>query len=170
MLKTVAPESDVVNERLATGDTYTGRVVLPTEGERNPQIRPHGKGKLRHPNGAVYEGTFLRGKRHGNGVLKFANGDVYEGCFAHDGICGQGKFIDAATGTKYVGKFGTKQTHMDAKLPDMELGMAYKGLVTCKGLRPLPIEPAPEISPTLCTSAAALPSSEPQSRLDERNS
>ena len=32
------------------------------------------------------------------------------------------------------------------------------------------IEPAPESAPTDCTSAAALPSSEPQSRLDERNS
>jgi len=41
-------------------------------------------GLLKYPNGNVYEGQFLNGKRSGNGIMKFANGDVYNGMWKND--------------------------------------------------------------------------------------
>lgn len=40
------------------------------EGERNENEERHGKGKAILPNGDVYEGEYVNGKRHGHGVYR----------------------------------------------------------------------------------------------------
>ena len=41
------------------------------EGERNDAGERHGQGKAVLPNGDVYEGQYVSGKRHGIGTYKF---------------------------------------------------------------------------------------------------
>jgi len=40
------------------------------EGDRNENEERHGKGKAKLPNGDIYEGEYLHGKRHGHGTYK----------------------------------------------------------------------------------------------------
>ena len=41
--------------------------------------------KITYPNGDIYEGEFVDGKKHGKGVSKSSlTGDIYEGEFVND--------------------------------------------------------------------------------------
>ena len=42
------------------------------------------KKKLEFPNGAIYEGQVLDGKRHGKGIYTWKDGTKYEGSFEND--------------------------------------------------------------------------------------
>ena len=44
-----------------------------------------------YPDGSVYEGVLVDGKRHGEGKYTFANGAVYDGAWRDDKQHGQGK-------------------------------------------------------------------------------
>ena len=39
----------------------------------------HGKGLETYPNGSVYQGEFVNGKREGKGFFKWPNGEEYDG-------------------------------------------------------------------------------------------
>ena len=39
----------------------------------------HGRGLLRFPSGALYQGQFLAGKKHGSGTFVYSTGNVYTG-------------------------------------------------------------------------------------------
>ena len=44
------------------------------EGDRNEQEERHGHGKCHFPNGDVYEGEYLHGRRNGFGIYRFKMG------------------------------------------------------------------------------------------------
>ena len=94
-------------------------------GDVNEKGQPHGKGYIKFPNGAYYDGDFLNNTltgmgiyhykdgtvyvgqlknayRHGKGFFDWKDGATYEGTFVNDKIDGYGilKFID---GSKYTG-------------------------------------------------------------------
>ena len=52
-----------------------------------------GQGRLRWPDGAVYEGEFRQGVRSGWGSVRFANGATYEGGWLNSKTHGYGKFV-----------------------------------------------------------------------------
>jgi hypothetical protein len=56
------------------------------------EITRTGKGKLKWPNGDVYEGDFVNGDRTGKGKYTWSNGDVYEGDFVKGDRTGKGNF------------------------------------------------------------------------------
>ncbi len=45
-----------------------------------------------YPDGSVYDGFTLHGKRHGNGTLVYTNGDQYTGEWIEDEPHGQGTY------------------------------------------------------------------------------
>jgi len=58
--------SDSEEESVQDEGLYLGEY----EGERNEDEQRHGKGKATLPNGDVYEGQYVNGKRHGEGTYK----------------------------------------------------------------------------------------------------
>lgn len=60
------PMSDSEDESVEDEGLYLGEY----EGERNEDEERHGKGKATLPNGDVYEGQYVHGKRHGQGTYK----------------------------------------------------------------------------------------------------
>jgi len=46
--------------------------------------RPNGFGKLEYPNGDVFEGQFVEGRREGRGIKVNRNGSRYEGSYKAD--------------------------------------------------------------------------------------
>lgn len=69
-----------------------------------------GKGKWVYPSGAVYEGTFVAGRRQGRGYLQYSNGNHYAGEFVKDQREGRGK-LDLAEGGWYEGQFLRDRFH-----------------------------------------------------------
>lgn len=49
------------------------------EGGRDDQLDRHGFGRAILPNGDIYEGSYMHGKRHGKGLYVFKNGARYDG-------------------------------------------------------------------------------------------
>ena len=75
---------------------YEGEVSL----FKNGQSFIEGKGKQTFPDGSVYEGDFVNGKRHGNGTMVWGDstqwaGDRYEGEWVEGWRTGQGTYTDA---------------------------------------------------------------------------
>ena len=66
--------------------------------------RRNGTGTLTYPSGDVYEGDFVNDQRSGNGKLTYSNGMTYEGEWANDVFHGQGVF-DWKNGCTYIGEF-----------------------------------------------------------------
>ena len=92
------------NGRLEVGvrNSEDGRVY---EGEfKFKDCWPHGKGKERFPNGAVYEGDFEDGLAHGEGVLTASGGAIYSGEFQSEKISGRGEWL-LLSGEKHSGIF-----------------------------------------------------------------
>ncbi len=58
----------------------------------------------RYPNGDIYSGGLIEGKRGGNGKLIMASGDTYEGAFKNDLYHGAGT-LRLKNGDKFVGEF-----------------------------------------------------------------
>jgi hypothetical protein len=63
------------------------------EGEWNPRLQRHGRGKQYWPSGAMYEGNWEFNKAAGFGRLIHANGDAYEGEWRNDMANGVGTYI-----------------------------------------------------------------------------
>ena len=63
---------------------------------------PHGRGVQILPDGAVYSGDFVDGKREGNGRLSTVSGDVYDGKWKNGQRHGHGVETDM-TGVRYEG-------------------------------------------------------------------
>ena len=53
------------------------------------------KARQRYPNGDIYDGEWLEGKRHGRGVYAYRSGDKFVGEFAHGMREGFGVFVGA---------------------------------------------------------------------------
>ncbi|CAD8183258.1 unnamed protein product [Paramecium octaurelia] len=60
--------------------------------------------KLEFPNGAIYEGQLLEGKRHGKGIYTWKDGTKYEGQFENDKINGFG-IMEYTDSRKYKGEW-----------------------------------------------------------------
>lgn len=65
---------------------------------------------IKSPQGDVYEGAMLNGKKHGYGVLKAANGDLYDGDWKDDRKHGYG-IIKYASGALYAGEYQDDLRH-----------------------------------------------------------
>jgi hypothetical protein len=77
------------------------------------------------PDGKIYEGKFINGKRHGFGRLIYPDGLKYEGDFIDNRQEGYGTYI-FPDGRKYVGQFnaGKRNGHGTLTSPD---GRVYTG-------------------------------------------
>mmetsp|Transcript_41083 Transcript_41083/g.89772 ORF Transcript_41083/g.89772 Transcript_41083/m.89772 type:complete len:220 (-) Transcript_41083:87-746(-) len=76
-----------------------GTYTLTTDaGEKTCSIGHSGMGKAAYPNGDIYEGQFVDGKRVGKGSYRYINGDVFEGTFADNKKTGLGRLTYAAGG------------------------------------------------------------------------
>ncbi|CAD8089097.1 unnamed protein product [Paramecium sonneborni] len=71
------------------------------ECNKNKQLE---KKKLEFPNGAIYQGQVLDGKRHGKGIYTWKDGTKYEGQFENDQINGYG-IMEFADSRKYRGEW-----------------------------------------------------------------
>ena len=89
-------------------DSYEGEeeehnTIGTYEGERNEAKQRHGYGVAHLPNGDIYRGFYLEGKRHGRGHYRFKkNGSRYTGEWREGKKHGRGMFI-YPDGTKYEG-------------------------------------------------------------------
>ncbi|MBQ8194702.1 MAG: ribosomal protein L7/L12 [Oscillospiraceae bacterium] len=85
-------------------DSTTANTVQKYEGEQlNGQ--PHGMGTMVYPSGNTYTGEWKNGVRNGNGEYVFAStGEKYVGEFADGEYCGKGKYYYQA-GAVYEGQF-----------------------------------------------------------------
>lgn len=71
-------------------------------------VRPHGRGFGYSPDGSIYNGEWVHGRRHGTGMLQFADGSsVYSGTFVADAMEGMGKLV--TTSGAYYGDFSQNQ-------------------------------------------------------------
>jgi hypothetical protein len=111
-----------------TGATY--------EGEWKFDL-PDGHGKLTHPTGEVWEGTFVQGKpMEGSGTMMHKNGDVYVGQLQQGKRAGHGAYTWQSTGATYEGGWLHDVEHGEGSLryPSgenfvglFEKGLAYSG-------------------------------------------
>jgi hypothetical protein len=73
-------------------------------GAVNSNGTPHGIGERRDASGNVYVGNFVNGKRDGKGVMKYPDGAVYDGEWKDGQQHGEGKYT-WSNGHIYVGEF-----------------------------------------------------------------
>ncbi|KAJ5074917.1 hypothetical protein M0811_07960 [Anaeramoeba ignava] len=99
---------------------------------------PTGRSKVEYPNGTIFEGEYVDGKKEGKGIIKFSIGDVlvsfwknglpngdtvltdpsgkkYQGMFVDGKREGEGEFIDI-DGTIYQGEFKNNMFHGDGTI------------------------------------------------------
>lgn len=69
-----------------------------------------GRGKMKFPDGALYDGPFKRGEFHGLGVLHFPGGAQYVGNWRNSLQDGEGR-MNEADGTIYVGGWHKGKRH-----------------------------------------------------------
>jgi hypothetical protein len=88
-----------------------------------------GKGRIKFPNGDVYEGDFNGGKMEGKGLLTSENGDRYHGQFKNGFKHGVGQF-QAQAGERYAGTWlYNKREGDDAVAMEVD-GSRYEGSYT----------------------------------------
>jgi len=83
-------EAALAGQAPGEGDEY--------EGERDAQSLPHGQGTLRMPDGAVYRGSFCRGRFHGMGRLERRSGQWTGTTMTYVGQC----FLGMAQGRGHM--------------------------------------------------------------------
>lgn len=88
--------------------------------------------KITYPNGDIYEGKYINGKRHGKGKMTYADGSIYEGEWKNDLKDGFGyaEFLDTEKQKiTYRGYFKGGQMHRGEKKSKMTCsnGDVYKG-------------------------------------------
>jgi hypothetical protein len=67
-------------------------------------------GKMNYPDGSIYEGSWIDGKRHGEGRCSFLDGGVYIGDFREGSFHGQGK-MTWSDGGSYAGAWCYGEMH-----------------------------------------------------------
>ena len=67
--------------------------------------KEHGYGKFIFPNGAVYEGEFVKGKKEGKAKYSDPSGAIYEGSFVAGKREGYGKYTDPSGAVAYQGEW-----------------------------------------------------------------
>jgi radial spoke head protein 1 len=65
--------------------------------------KKEGFGKMKYPNGSVYNGAWTKDQRHGAGSYTYPNGDVYTGRWSNDIKSGRGSYFFAKNGSTLVG-------------------------------------------------------------------
>ena len=84
-----------------------------------------GEGTYIEPNGSVYEGQFLDGRRHLRGTMRYSNGYVYVGEWKHGTIHGRGRFV-TGRGEEYDGEWFEGQRHGRGRAVYLD-GSTYEG-------------------------------------------
>jgi hypothetical protein len=87
--------------------------------------QPHGYGSLTYANGSQYWGRFDHGRRQGQGMMKYSNGDEFEGTWQKDQPNGSGTKRYAA-GSIYKGEFKDGQQHGEGRQTYVD-GTYYQG-------------------------------------------
>jgi len=82
----------------------TTRATTTTKAATTTKATTQGTVREVYPNGSVYEGPIVNGKRNGYGTFSVYNGNKYVGNFVDGDYNGQGTFY-FANGDKYVGNF-----------------------------------------------------------------
>lgn len=68
------------------------------------------QGKMTYPDGSIYEGSWIDGKRHGKGNCSFLDGGVYLGDFHEGNFHGEGK-MTWSDGGSYAGAWCQGEMH-----------------------------------------------------------
>jgi hypothetical protein len=68
------------------------------------------QGKMTYPDGSIYEGSWIDGKRHGKGRCSFLDGGVYFGDFREGDFHGEGK-MTWSDGGSYAGAWFDGEMH-----------------------------------------------------------
>jgi hypothetical protein len=79
-----------------------------------------------YPDGSVYEGVLVDGKRHGEGKYTYADGDVYKGEWRDDKRHGQGKYT-FASGVVYEGAWRDDKQHGEGEYT-LASGVVWRGV------------------------------------------
>jgi len=66
---------------------------------------PTGEGMKTYPDGSLYRGNFIRGKRTGWGCMYYSGGGIYTGQFRKDVRHGVGRFEEHGSGNYYEGSY-----------------------------------------------------------------
>lgn len=114
------------------------------EGERDAQHRYHGNGTLRTPDGAVYRGSFLRGRFHGMGhhdspaVWSDIQAETYIGQDLHGERHGKG-MLTLGGRRRHVSEFFCGDIHGHCVIEDLITGTRIEGSFKHKNLHGLAV-------------------------------
>ena len=82
------------NRRISGALSYDRTTIkLRYEGSFNANGKPHGKGKMKLPDGSLYEGDFSEGEIQGSGLRTYLDSSSYSGMFHEGERHGQGLFL-----------------------------------------------------------------------------
>ena len=88
------PEEETEGKTATAAATYTGDFRFGTK---------DGFGKMKYPNGSVYNGAWTNDQRNGAGSYTYPNGDTYTGRWSNDIKAGRGSYTYASNGSTLVG-------------------------------------------------------------------
>ena len=112
MAKAIAAAQAQWSTGVWPGVQMVSEVFEPLDGELRFDVAGEVEGKARcvWPDGAVYEGSWLKSQKHGHGVYKYADGATHVGQYEHGLMHGHGtyKWPDGAT---YVGQYENDFMH-----------------------------------------------------------
>ena len=128
--------------------------------------QPHGEGRELREDGAVFEGSWLRGAINGRGVLSLPNGQSQTGEF-QEGEMWRGVLADASggllggwrAGKFYAGKPGKPELAATGPAPSRldNFAKELSGITVTES----PLEPAPAPAPEPVPEPSAVPVQEP---------
>ena len=104
--------------QFVSGETYVGPC--------NDKLNAHGIGKMTFPDGTVYVGGFIDGKKSGVGRIDYGDGSSYEGEFHDDAPHGTGKNTTTSNGV-YEGQLKYGHMHGMGKMT-FPNGDVYQGV------------------------------------------
>ena len=96
-------------------DTFYKLTCLETKKETSSSRNFTGRGRAKYPNGDIYEGEFVHGKRTGRGTYYYQAGHVYMGKWLTNMKDGFGE-MRYKNKTVYRGNFQNSQRHGEGKI------------------------------------------------------
>ena len=79
---------------------------------KNARKKVYRGGEITYPNGDVYDGVLVDGKKEGEGKMEYANGDKYIGDWVNDKKDGEGQ-MEYANGDSYDGEWNNDKKNGD---------------------------------------------------------